>query len=190
VGTATTYRFVGPEDYLPAQMIEAGCEGKSLTQCADPVQSPFAVKSSYVSGPLPAPAVDELISSLSSLPATLPGAGGGVVFDAYGGVINQVGAGQTAFVHRNAVACAQYLVTYPTATPSPSARASAAAWLDDLERLFSPVSQGAYQNYIDPSLSDWAEAYYGTNLPRLRSVKAKYDPENVFRFAQSIPPAH
>ena len=129
------------------------------------------------------------MSALSTLPSTLPGAGGGVVLDAYGGAINQVKPGDTAFVHRDAVACAQYLITYPTTSPTPNATLAASAWLDDLQRLFAPVAQGSYQNYIDPTLDDWPHAYYGANLPRLRAVKQRYDPEEVFHFAQSIRPA-
>jgi FAD/FMN-containing dehydrogenase len=34
---------------------------------------------------------------------------------------------------------------------------------------------------------DWEHEYYGANRERLRQVKAKYDPENVFSFEQSVP---
>jgi hypothetical protein len=188
IGASTTYRFVGPEDYMTATMIEAGCEGKPVAQCATPVESPFRAKSSYVGGSLPQQTISGIVSALSTLPTTLPGAGAGVVFDGYGGVINQVAPSETAFVHRNAVACAQYSLTYPTAQPSPSSTSAGAAWLDHLQALFSPVTQGSYQNYIDPTLSDWRQAYYGANLPRLQRVKQTYDPDDVFHFAQSIPP--
>jgi FAD/FMN-containing dehydrogenase len=46
---------------------------------------------------------------------------------------------------------------------------------------------GAYQNFPDPDLDDWAHAYYGTNLDRLLRVKAAYDPDGAFRGPQSLP---
>ncbi len=186
VGTPTTDHFVGPEDYLTATMIEAGCEGETAAQCAAPAQSPFVAKSSYIGGPLPQSAVQAITSALSAFPASLPGAGAGVVFDGYGGAINKVAAGDTAFVHRSAVACAQYSITYPGTPPSQGDKAAAASWLDHVQRAFAPVTQGAYQNYIDPTLSDWQQAYYGANLPRLQKVKQAYDPDDTFHFAQSI----
>ena len=43
-----------------------------------------------------------------------------------------------------------------------------------------------FQNFADPDLEDWPAAYYGPNLERLKRVKERYDPENVFRSEQSM----
>jgi FAD/FMN-containing dehydrogenase len=48
---------------------------------------------------------------------------------------------------------------------------------------------GAYQNFIDPSLANWQDAYYGANLARLKRIKAAVDPGRLFHFAQAIPSA-
>jgi len=98
-----------------------------------------------------------------------------------------VAAKDTAFVHRSAVACAQYSITYARESPSPATVAAAQAWLERTQTTFAPYARGSYQNYIDPTLPNWAEAYYGSNLHRLRRVKAAHDPDDVFHFAQSIP---
>jgi len=109
-----------------------------------------------------------------------------MVFDSYGGAINQVAPDSTAFVHRDALACIEYSVSWGPAA-SAAVMAAADTWLQDTQGRLAPYSQGAYQNYIDPTLVDWQQAYYGSNLPRLVDVKRSYDPDDVFHFAQSIP---
>jgi hypothetical protein len=47
----------------------------------------------------------------------------------------------------------------------------------------------AYGNMCALDLIDCEHAYYEANVERLVHVKSRYDPDKVFRFAQSIPPA-
>ncbi|MGW7333571.1 BBE domain-containing protein [Streptomyces sp. NPDC054840] len=44
----------------------------------------------------------------------------------------------------------------------------------------------AYQNYTDPKLTGWREAYYGPNLARLQEVRGVHDPDRLFRFPQAV----
>jgi hypothetical protein len=42
-------------------------------------------------------------------------------------------------------------------------------------------------NWPAEKITDWPQAYYGANLPRLMDVKKRYDTRNVFASIQSIP---
>jgi FAD/FMN-containing dehydrogenase len=62
-----------------------------------------------------------------------------------------------------------------------------AAWQSEFYASMRPYASGqAYQNYIDPSLTNWRQAYYGANYERLIQVKAAYDPDHLFQFQQAI----
>ena len=61
--------------------------------------------------------------------------------------------------------------------------------LRDLRERLLKYSVGDYIGNPDPDIRDYLKAYYGDNVERLKCVKRKYDPDNVFHFEQSIPPA-
>ena len=118
--------------------------------------------------------------------AGAPGASGGIAFDALGGAVNRVAPGATAFVHRNALFQAQYTTTWPVGSAA-AAVARQHAWQQSFWQSMRPYASGqAYQNYIDPALTNWRQAYYGANYTRLTQVKAKYDPDRVFTFPQAV----
>ena len=174
-GSPTRYTTT-PRTFLGAVHYFAGGGGGRST---------FAAKSSICNATLSSVGIDALLSQIESKQTS--GTGSGVVLlDSWGGAINRVGKAKTAFVHRDALFSLQYLAYWSAS----AAAAPNVAWLRHCHAAMRPyVSAFAYQNYIDPDLTTWPHAYYGSNLARLRQVKRRYDPHNVFHFKQSIRPA-
>ena len=53
-----------------------------------------------------------------------------------------------------------------------------------------PYASGqAYQNYIDPDLTNWRPGLLRQQLPPPADVKKTYDPTRLFTFPQAIVPA-
>jgi FAD/FMN-containing dehydrogenase len=107
-------------------------------------------------------------------------------FTPWAGAYNQMPTEATAFAHRAERFLLKQDVVVDASAPEPE-REAARAWLSRSWALVHPHgSGGVYPNFPDPELEDAGRAYHGPNLERLRRVKATYDPENVFRFDQSI----
>lgn len=65
-------------------------------------------------------------------------------------------------------------------------------WIATVTAALPDGSWGAYANYPDSTLNRTMaqRLYYGSNLDRLRYLKLKYDPDELFYHPQSIEPAH
>jgi len=174
---------VGSARYIDLIMRWAGCLDESPAQCRRPPYEPFYAKSSYVLKPVSARGIATMASWIERRGR---GSGTGVIIlDSYGGAINDVPADATAFVHRDALYSCQFAAYWQGVADG---EAAARSWIRDFYRAMRPfVSRYAYQNYIDPDLASWKAAYYGANYPRLVDVKKQYDPDDLFRFRQSIP---
>lgn len=106
------------------------------------------------------------------------------IIDAGGGAISRVAAHESAYPHRHALASFQILHGAEAADGGEAfARRAVGLVRDGLGPEFGNTG---YVNYLDPEMPDWARAYYGANLPRLRAVARKYDPESVFAFPQGL----
>lgn len=102
----------------------------------------------------------------------------------WGGAVSRIPTGATAFFHRKA----QYYLEWDITWKNASEETQASAWVEQFRGAMQPYVKGSYINVPDNNIND-LRTYYGDNLARLRQVKRKYDPENVFNFEHSIPPA-
>ena len=194
IDATPTSQFIGGDRYLDAMKAEAGCAGLTIASCHLASQNPhgtrsreaYSAKSSYVSRPMDATRATQWVHAIEHFAGEAPYLGGALAFDAYGGALNRLAPDATAFVHRDKLAGVQATSSWSTYA-SVSQIATGASWLSWLAANVFDDAEGAYQNYIDPTLADWRRAYYGENLKRLVAVKNDYDPDDVFSFPQSIP---
>jgi FAD/FMN-containing dehydrogenase len=149
----------------------------------------YEVKSAYASRPLSGDGIDTVLRWIERWPGSSNTDGGGMAMFASGGAINRVPAAATAFVHRDEFALIATETTW-TASDSEAVINRGLDWIEGFADALQPHLSGfAYQNFIDRSQRNWQHAYYGSNLERLSKLKRRYDPDDVFSFQQSIPPA-
>jgi FAD/FMN-containing dehydrogenase len=105
---------------------------------------------------------------------------------ALGGAMARVPADATAFAHRSS----RLMTNVAAVFMEPEAREKHEAWAGDFAATLRQSDRGMYVNFMgDEGLDGRRAAYPGGTWDRLTAIKSKYDPTNLFRLNQNIPPA-
>jgi FAD/FMN-containing dehydrogenase len=103
-----------------------------------------------------------------------------------GGAMARVPADATAFAHRASPIMVNLAAVYDGAAD----RALREAWISEFSAALREGHGGAYVNFLgDEGPARVRQAYPGPTWDRLVEVKRRYDPTNLFRRNQNIPPA-
>ncbi|MDY7103209.1 MAG: FAD-binding oxidoreductase [Actinomycetota bacterium] len=205
--------FVPPEWHNRPACIVLGCWSGD-PEAAGPVYDEIAGFGELVAqgvGPMPYPAINQLFDEL--LPpgirhywkgdlrreltddaikahvehsSKVPCPESGVFLFPLDGAVDDVAADATAFAHRDAAFSTAYCGSFGDA----DATSDVVAWVRDAYEAQRPHSLDAgYINFMAGDDAERARANFGDHWDRLARIKATYDPENLFRLNQNIPPA-
>jgi hypothetical protein len=103
-----------------------------------------------------------------------------------GGAMARVPADATAFAHR----ASRIMVNVAAFYNGPEDQAVREAWVSDFAAALRQSDTGAYVNFLGAEGEARVRAAYpGATWDRLAAIKLRYDPTNLFRLNQNIPPA-
>jgi len=118
--------------------------------------------------------------------ATLPTGHSTVHLYPLNGAAARVGAGDTAYRHRDAFWSQVIVGVDPDPGNAGTLRDWTIGYYDALHRFSTGA---AYVNFMMDEGTDRIRATYGANYDRLAKIKRQYDPDNFFRVNQNVPPA-
>ena len=178
VGAAPTSRTTYTYSYLNAMKSFAGCLNATVSACHSSStpggtlpRDSFRAASRMLGHTVTTETATAVVNLMSRQRGMV------LLFDSLGGQVGRVKVTDTAFAHRAAQASVQIYAGSAASGPA----------VARVQQALAPiVGTGAYVNYLNPAQTDWATAYYGANLPRLRTVIKHYDPDGIFTFAQSV----
>ena len=127
-------------------------------------------------------AVQTLVEAYDAVPSPMTA----IVIEHFHGAACRVDPTATAFPHRqpgfNLVLAGQWA--------DPADTEVNLRWVRDTFAALEPYTgPRTYMNYAADDEADKLDASYGPNLDRLRDVKRRYDPDNLFHLNQNIPPS-
>jgi FAD/FMN-containing dehydrogenase len=128
---------------------------------------------------------DDAVDVLRGVVPGMPSAVSGIGLQGLRGAASRVAPDATAFPHR--VPQYDFLILGQWDDPAHSERNI--AWARRAFAAMSPhLADAVYVNNLGAEGPDRIRAAYGANHGRLAALKVAYDPDNVFRLNQNVPP--
>jgi hypothetical protein len=106
----------------------------------------------------------------------------GISMYALGGRVSELGINETAFFYRNA----KFIIWLETVWEDNEYAKENKTWLNKQFPTLEESTTGSYVNFPYGEQKDYLENYYGCHKVKLRRIKTKYDPFNIFSFPQGI----
>jgi FAD/FMN-containing dehydrogenase len=199
--------YIGPEDEAARLLDDLAARARAAPESTLLVHAPFRAtkralapaegeldplerdhvesRSEFFAAPIPAGAIAALLAHLAG--DRRAGEARELDFGPFGGAYSRVPPEATAFAHRDARFLLKHAVVLEIDAGA-AARAAARAWLEGSFAIVHPHgSGGVYPNFPEDGLEDWPRVYYGANLERLAAIRERYDPDDAFGAAPSIP---
>lgn len=128
---------------------------------------------------------DGTIARMAEAVTTIPSSETQIELAYLGGAAAQLGANDTAFGDRSAPFIMNLLANWV----DPSADAGNISWVRDLFSKLRPAMRpGVYVNFMSGDEQDRVPEAYQNRWERMVAVKTHYDPNNLFRLNQNVPP--
>jgi FAD/FMN-containing dehydrogenase len=148
----------------------------------DPDYRPTAVSRTMFASDVPAATAATVLEAIVTSDAPMRV----VQIRVLGGAYARVAADATAYAHRSA----RLMINVASFYVGDDDRPRRQTWVDEVSAALHDGDDSAYVNFVGDEGDERVRASYpGATWDRLRAVKAAYDPTNLFRRNQNIPPA-
>jgi FAD/FMN-containing dehydrogenase len=137
--------------------------------------------SSFTRG-LPDGLIDTAVERFRATPSPM----NAILLEHFHGAVTRIGPTETAVPHREA----GWNLLIPSVWTDPAETDANVAWTRETFAALQPhLAARRWLNYLgDDQADDATRAAYGPNYDRLREIKRRYDPDNVFHLNHNIAP--
>ena len=129
---------------------------------------------------------DDLIDTAVERFTSVPSPMSSILFEHFHGAVTRIGTTETAVPHREP----GWNLLIPSVWTDATDTDANIRWTRESYAALRPgFATGRWLNYLgDDQADDAIHAAYGPNYARLREIKRRYDPENIFRLNHNIAP--